>query len=159
VFAFLLIVALIASSGAAPRGALAEEITFPTSELWIETENGRHHFAVEVATTRAQMARGLMFREDLAADAGMLFDYETPRELAMWMKNTLVALDMLFVDQMGVVRRVVAWTVPLSLEPIPSHGPVRAVIELRGGTTERLGIMRGSTVGHEIFGTAGGPAE
>ena len=135
----------------APFDARAEEVTFPTSDLWIETESGRHHFTVEVAVSRAQMKRGLMFRTDLANDAGMMFDYETPREVAMWMKNTLVPLDMLFVDSRGLVQRVVEWTNPQSLDPIPSHGLVRSVIELRGGIAARLGIGRGSRIEHEIF--------
>ena len=137
--------------GLAASESRAEEVTFATSDLWIETESGRHHFTVEVAETHAQMKRGLMFRTDLANDAGMLFDYETPREVAMWMKNTLVPLDMLFVDSRGLVQRVVGWTTPQSLEPIASHGLVRVVIELRGGIAARLGIGRGSRIEHAIF--------
>lgn len=138
---------------AAAPAALAEEVTYPTTELWIESESGRHHFTVELAETNEQMKRGLMFRADLADDAGMMFDYKTPREIVMWMKNTLIPLDMVFVSPDGVVHRVAQWTTPLSLEAIPSHGIVRAVIELKGGMTQRLGITRGSKVVHEIFTT------
>lgn len=130
----------------------AAEVTYPTSDLWIETADERHHFTVEVAQTPEQVRRGLMFRTDLADNAGMLFDYDPPQYVSMWMKNTLIPLDMLFVDENGVIGRIAAWTTPLSLEAIPSGGPARAVIELRGGITEQLGIKAGHKVVHSIFG-------
>lgn len=131
-------------------GAAAED-TYPTSEIWIETPEARHHFTIEIAETPEQVRRGLMFRADLADDAGMLFDYDPPTHVSMWMKNTLIPLDMLFVDENGVIGRIAAWTTPLSTEPIPSGGPVRAVIELKGGITERLGIKAGHKIVHPIF--------
>jgi uncharacterized membrane protein (UPF0127 family) len=130
----------------------AEDVAYPTSELWVESGDQRHHFAIEVAETPAQVTRGLMFRAELADDAGMLFDYDPPQRVSMWMKNTLIPLDMLFVDERGVIGRIAAWTTPLSLKPIPSGGPVRAVIELKGGITQQLGIKVGDTVVHSIFG-------
>ena len=129
----------------------AAEDTNPTSDLWIETADARHHFTVEIAETLEQVRRGLMFRADLAEDAGMLFDYDPPTHVSMWMKNTLIPLDMLFVDENGVIGRIAAWTTPLSTEPIPSGGPVRAVIELKGGITEQLGIKAGHKIVHPIF--------
>jgi len=130
----------------------AADLVYPTSEAWIESADKRHHFIIEIAETEAQVRRGLMFRADLADDAGMLFDYDPPTYVTMWMKNTLIPLDMLFVDERGVIGRIAAWTTPLSLEAIPSGGPVRAVIELKGGITEQLGIKTGDKVVHPIFG-------
>ena len=132
-------------------GPATAEITYPTSELWIETPDARHQFTVEVAETQEQVRRGLMFRAELDEDAGMLFDYDPPTHVSMWMKNTLIPLDMLFVDESGVIGRIATWTTPLSTEAIPSGGPVRAVIELKGGITEQLGIKAGHKVIHPIF--------
>ena len=131
--------------------AIADDITFARTELWIETAEGRHRFDVEVAETDRQMARGLMFRTELADDAGMLFDYRRPQRIAMWMKNTLIPLDMLFIAEDGSIVRIESWTTPLSLAAISSGGPVRAVIELKGGISERLGIRPGDRVAHEAF--------
>jgi uncharacterized membrane protein (UPF0127 family) len=135
---------------AAPS-ASAGEMTYARAELWIETAQARHRFEVELAETPEQMARGLMFRTELADDAGMLFDYERPRLVAMWMKNTLIPLDMLFIDEDGTISRIEAWTTPLSLETIPSGGPARAVLELKGGITERLGIEPDDRIVHPDF--------
>lgn len=131
--------------------AAAEDTALPRSELWIESGGERHHFEVELAETREHMMRGLMFRTDLADDAGMLFDYPRPQPVSMWMKNTLIPLDMVFIDEHGVIIRIARWTVPLSLESIPSGGPARAVLELKGGITGRLGIAAGDRVIHPYF--------
>ncbi len=125
-----------------------------TSELFIETASGRHRFVVELANTPDQRDRGLMFRRSLTADAGMLFDYGRQRRLTMWMKNTLISLDMVFIARGGRIVKIAAGTVPLSSETIPSGGPVRGVLEVNGGTASRLGIEVGDRVIHPIF--AGG---
>ena len=143
-----LLVALLAGPGAAG----AEDIAFDIVELVIETADARHRFTVELADSPRRRERGLMFRTELAADRGMLFDYVTSQPVAMWMKNTLIPLDMLFVDKGGIIRRIESWTTPLSLAPIVSGGPVRAVIELRGGIARQLGIEPGDRVLHAIFG-------
>lgn len=140
---------------AAPAGA--GEMAFAKSELWIESGGARHLFRVELAETPAQHARGLMFRADLAPDAGMLFDYGAPRRVSMWMKNTLVPLDMLFIAADGEIVRIARWTTPLSLEPVPSPGPVAGVLELRGGTADRLGLRAGDRAVHPIFARGGEP--
>ncbi len=134
--------------------AAAEDVTFATSELWIESAGARHHFRIELAETTAQHARGLMFRTDLAADAGMLFAYPSARHVSMWMKNTLVPLDMLFIAEDGAVVRIARWATPLSLEPIPSLAPVLAVLELPGGAADRLGLEAGDRVLHPVFAGA-----
>ena len=128
--------------------------TFPQAELTVVSAGGPHKFTVEVATTPGQMEQGLMFRHSLAADAGMIFDYGVPSMGAMWMKNTLIPLDMLFVDQQGRVINIHERAVPGSLEPIAAAAPARAVIELNGGTAARLGIKPGDRVIFPIFGDA-----
>jgi uncharacterized protein len=127
---------------------------FPTSELTIVSATGPHRFKVELAETPAQMTQGLMFRTSLAPDAGMLFDYKQPITATMWMRNTLIPLDMLFVDARGRIVNIHQRAVPQSLDVIAAAAPVRAVIELNGGTASRLGIEPGDRVVHPIFGNA-----
>lgn len=135
---------------AALAPAVAQE--FPRSRVEVVTASGaRHAFAVEVAATPDLLARGLMFRKSLAADAGMLFDFGHDREISMWMKNTLIPLDMLFVAADGRVLGIAERTVPHSLAAIPSPGPIRAVLEVNGGTAERLGLKPGDRLVHPMF--------
>jgi uncharacterized membrane protein (UPF0127 family) len=134
--------------------AAAQLQSFPKAELTIVTATGPHKFTVELATTPAQMEQGLMFRRSLGADAGMLFDYRQPSMAVMWMKNTLIPLDMLFVDQAGRILNIHERAVPGSLETIASAGAVRAVVELNGGTAARLGIKPGDRVVFPIFSGA-----
>lgn len=123
------------------QAALAME----QGEVVIRTPEGvSHSFAVEIVETPQEMAMGLMFRQSLAADAGMLFLYSTPRETSFWMKNTFLPLDMLFIGEDGVVHHIAERTVPQSTASVPSNGPVRAVLEVNGGTSDRLGIVEGS---------------
>lgn len=132
----------------------AELQKFPISELTIASVTGPHRFKVEVAETPAQMEQGLMFRTSLAPDAGMLFIYLQPIVATMWMKNTLIPLDMLFVDAQGRIVNIHQRAVPQSLDVISAAAPVRAVIELNGGTAARLGIAPGDRVLSPIFGAA-----
>ncbi len=128
--------------------------TFETSPLAIETADGRIDFTVELAISQAQMRQGLMYRRKLARDAGMLFVYGWPRPSSMWMKNTYIPLDMLFIDSDGWIVRIAERTVPQSLAVISSGAPVRGVLELNGGSAARFGIAPGDRVRHEVFGTA-----
>ena len=123
----------------------------PVSSVSIETAAGEHRFTVEVAATVSHRSRGLMYRRSLAPDAGMLFDYRQPQPVAMWMANTLIPLDMLFIGADGRIVNIAERTVPQSRMPIPSAGTVRAVLELNGGTVDRLGIRPGDRVKHAIF--------
>jgi hypothetical protein len=125
-----------------------------TSELAVVTEQGRFSFTVEMAVTETQRGRGLQYRKSLAPDAGMLFDFGAPEPAAMWMMNTPIPLDMIFVAGDGRVVNVEARTQPGSLAVIRSAGAVRAVLEVNAGTAERLGIEAGSRVLHPVFGTA-----
>lgn len=128
----------------------------PQSTLEIVTAKGRHKFKVELAVTPDQQAQGLMYRRELAADAGMLFDYGADQAgVAMWMKNTFIPLDMLFIRASGEILNIAERTVPKSLATVAAAGPVRAVLEVNGGTASRLGIRPGDKVVHAIFGNTG----
>ena len=140
---------------ACPPPASAQLATFAKSELTIDTASGKHRFAVELAHSPQQMAQGLMYRRSLAADGGMLFEFETPQIASFWMKNTLIPLDMLFIAAGGRIADIHERAVPLSLEPITSAVPVLGVLELNGGTAARLGIKPGDRVDHPFFKSGG----
>jgi len=107
---------------------------------------GTHSFKVEVARTENDQARGLMFRESLAPDAGMIFPMDPPRWASFWMKNTVIPLDMIFIRADGTIARIAAETVPYSLDPVDSGEPVAAVLEIAGGRAATLGIAEGDRV-------------
>lgn len=131
-------------------GAMTE---FPTDHLTIVGADGRRHeFTVEVASTAEQLTQGLMFRRHMAPDAGMIFDFHETKPISMWMKNTLIPLDMIFVDQRGVITGIAERAIPQSLEIISSPGPVRAVIEVNGGLAQSTGIKAGDRVQYPLFG-------
>ncbi len=135
-------------------GARAELATFTKSKLVISTAKGEFAFDIELALTPAQMAQGLMYRRTLAADAGMLFDYGDPQPIAMWMKNTFIPLDMIFIAQDGKIVDFHERAVPMSLDTIESKVPAKAVMEVNAGTVARLGIQIGDTVHYASFGNA-----
>ena len=128
----------------------------PVSPLTIEAGEVSHSFTVEVASTPEEIQQGLMFREELGPDAGMLFDFGEVRQASMWMKNTLIPLDMLYVDQTGTVVAIARNAVPGSTRSLGPGVPVRAVVELAGGRSRELGIAPGAKVVHPIFGNTGG---
>jgi uncharacterized protein len=119
--------------------------------MTIATDAASTLFTAEVADTPDLRARGLMFRHVLPADRAMLFDFGEPKPAAMWMKNTYISLDMLFVRDDGSIAAIAEKTEPLSLQTISVQEPVRGVVELAAGTVERLGIQRGDQVVHRIF--------
>ena len=122
------------------------------SELSIITSNGsKHNFLVEVAKTEEEKKIGLMFRKTLAKNAGMLFLYKREALRLMWMKNTFIALEILFIDKNGVIKRVVKRTIPHSLATISSRQSVLAGLELRGGITSSLEIKKGDRIEHPAF--------
>jgi uncharacterized protein len=115
--------------------------------LTITSAQGRtHRFVVEVARTPEEQARGLMERQSLAPDRGMLFPYATPQPVAFWMKNTLIPLDIIFISPGGRILRIEANTVPMSLDLVGSGEAVEAVLELAGGRSAELGIAAGDRV-------------
>ncbi|HEX2020651.1 MAG TPA: DUF192 domain-containing protein [Aurantimonas sp.] len=121
------------------------------SSATLVTESGRHAIEVELATTPETRATGLMNRESMPQGQGMLFDFGESRPVSMWMKNTLIPLDMLFLDEAGAVISIKTNAQPLSLDTIPSGGPVRYVLELNGGAASRYGVARGDRLEHEII--------
>jgi uncharacterized membrane protein (UPF0127 family) len=114
--------------------------------LTIRSTSGAHRFIVEVARTPEQQARGLMNRQSVAPDRGMIFPYDPPQAVGFWMKNTLIPLDMIFIRADGTIGRIEANTVPLSLEQVMAGEPVAAVLELAGGRAAELRIVAGDRV-------------
>ncbi len=117
----------------------------------IVTDDARHEFRVEFAATPAERSRGLMYRRSMPADQGMLFDFGRVDPVSMWMRNTYIALDMLFMTPDGVIVRIAHDTEPLSERTISSGQPVLSVLELNAGTARRLGIEAGDRVEHPLF--------
>jgi hypothetical protein len=115
------------------------------------TASGPHHFSVEVMETDAQRERGLMFRRYLPPDRGMLFDFKTEQPVMMWMKNTYLPLDMVFVSRGGIVTSIAKDAEPLSERIIPSGGPVYAVVELNAGTADKIDLQPGDHVVQALF--------
>jgi uncharacterized membrane protein (UPF0127 family) len=134
-------------------GAAAQTlVTFPRGQAEVVTKAGKHHaFTVELATTHDQLTQGLMFRRTMAADAGMLFDFGEDKPVTMWMRNTLIPLDMLFIANDGRVVGIKERAVPQSSDIIAAPEPVRGVLELNGGTAQRLGLSAGDRVVHPMF--------
>jgi len=126
-------------------------VTFKKSKLSIKSEKGLHKFEIELALSNQQQAQGLMYRRTMAADAGMLFDYRIPQRIRMWMKNTYIPLDMIFIGQDGKIINIAERTIPHSEMVISSKSRARAVLEVNGGTASRLGLKPGDQVLHPIF--------
>ena len=122
------------------------------NKLSVCTKEGNSYtFDVEIANTTNKPAKGLMFRKSLGTEQGMLFLYDEEKPVLMWMKNTLIPLYMLFINEEGLITHIVERTVPLSLDIISSKGDVLAVLELLGGTSARLDIRVGDRVKHATF--------
>lgn len=149
---FLLLCVILLS--AMPILAVAKGITFEKATLSIVSGEQRHVFKVELATTPAQQERGLMFRKSLADDAGMLFVLAQEQPISMWMKNTLIPLDMVFINKQGTITHIHANAKPKSLATISSNGPVYAVLELAGGVSKKKQIKVGDVVEYAAFGSA-----
>jgi uncharacterized membrane protein (UPF0127 family) len=130
---------------------LLPAIAAASETLEIVTRRGVHVFAVELAATEEARSRGLMFRKELPQGRGMLFDFQTEQPVAFWMRNTYIPLDMIFIRGDGRILRIAENTEPLSERLVPSGGPVRAVLEVIGGTARALGIAPGDRVAHSIF--------
>jgi uncharacterized membrane protein (UPF0127 family) len=137
--------------------AEADAKTRVTEKLELVTEKGVVTLDVEIADTPARQALGLMYRTQLPERGGMLFLNAVPREQSMWMRNTYIPLDMVFIRADGTVHRIAAMTEPHSEEIISSNGLVSAVLEIAGGAAQRLGLKPGDKVRHRHFGTAGAP--
>ncbi|MGJ8570949.1 MAG: DUF192 domain-containing protein [Hoeflea sp.] len=136
---------------AMPVMVVAAELPTDPERLVIETGAGPVDFSVELALSPADRASGLMNRNSMATDHGMLFKFDQSRQVLMWMKNTPLPLDMLFIDEAGVVIRIAKETTPFSETVIPSGGPVRYVLELNGGTADKRGISMGDKARHRVI--------
>src|SRR5947209_13211096 len=132
-------------------GAAAGAAAIELQPLEIASKSGVHVFAVEMAVTPQEQEKGLMFRRELPEGQGMLFDFQREQPTSFWMKNTYIALDMIFIRGDGRILRIAENTVPLSEALVSSGGPVRAVLEVNAGTARRLGIAPGDRVAHRIF--------
>ena len=113
--------------------------------------NGRHVFTIELAKDDAQRSKGLMFRQSMAPDHGMLFDFGSDYPVTMWMKNTYISLDMLFIKADGTIHRIAERTEPMSERTVSAGAAVRAVLEINGGMAEKLGIKAGDRIFHPMF--------
>jgi len=144
---WLIAVVLLLASG----GLVASLAQARVEPLVIASPEMRHEFEVEVVRNDEDRANGLMFRRSMPQNRGMLFDFARDGEISMWMQNTYISLDMVFIRKDGVIARIAENAEPLSTRTIPSGEPVRAVLELNGGTARRLGLKAGHRVEHPVF--------
>ena len=147
----LAIVAALAAPVRAQIAPLEDLDAFPQGKLEINVGKKPISFDIWVADTPQRMSQGLMFVRSLAPQRGMLFVHDGPRELSMWMKNTYIPLDMVFIDARGRIQQIVAQTTPHSLDTIRSDAPALAVLEIGGGEAQRLGLKPGQHVNHPAF--------
>ncbi|WP_407146388.1 DUF192 domain-containing protein [Bradyrhizobium sp. ORS 86] len=143
-----LVAALVMLFGAL-AGPRAQAATFEPLE--IVTKSGVHVFSVELATTEQEKETGLMYRKELADGKGMLFDFSPEQEVSMWMKNTYISLDMIFIRADGRILRIAENTEPMSTKIIPSRGLAKGVLEVIAGTAQKYGIQPGDRVAHPLF--------
>ena len=148
-FAFSLCIFQLVQSVAQPKSD--PNAVFPVEELEIVTSNGSFKFSVEIADDADERSRGLMFREAMLPTHGMLFDFGQTSPVAMWMKNTPLSLDMVFIKQDGVVARVANKTTPFSQAIVSSGEPVSHVLELNAGMANQIGLEAGDRVIHNFF--------
>ena len=136
-------VAVAIATVALPLAACSDE-----GKLVLHSSTGDYSFNVEVVDTNESRAQGLMYRTELADDAGMLFDFKQERPVSFWMRNTFIPLDMIFVGADGVVRNIHVNAIPHDVTGIPSEGPVQFVLEIPGGRSVEIGLKPGDTMDH-----------
>lgn len=141
----------LTGAGAEAGDSVSTIAGLPRSELQVVTASGTHRFQVWIAADDQSRERGLMFVRKLPPDEGMLFLFERPQFAAFWMKNTYLSLDLIFIRADGVVVNVAENARPLTLDPIPSAAPVKAVLELIAGTAAKIGLAAGDRVVHPVF--------
>ena len=141
-------VAMVIAAVALPLAACSDE-----GKLVLHSSTGDYSFNVEVVDTGETRAQGLMYRTELAEDAGMLFDFKQEREVSFWMRNTFIPLDMIFVGADGVVKNIHVNAVPHDVTSIPSGAPVQFVLEIPGGRSVEIGLKPGDTMEHPRVGT------
>lgn len=146
-------VAILALASCMTQAAPETLDRFPKSALVIESGPKRHSFDIWIADTDSRRQQGLMFVRDLPNATGMLFSFEPPQVISMWMKNTFIPLDMLFIDARGRILRIAERVRPHSLDIVSSGERASAVLEIAGGESARLGLAAGDRVRHDIFNT------
>jgi uncharacterized protein len=144
---WIVVAVLVALGAVAGSGARAASV----QPLEIVTRNGVQVFSVEMATTEQEKETGLMYRKELADGKGMLFDFSPEQQVSMWMKNTYISLDMIFIRADGRILRIAENTEPLSTRIIASGGLAKGVLEVIAGTAKKYGIEPGDRVGHLLF--------
>lgn len=151
--ALLLAAALTASGLSACKGpeAKAETLISPLEPLTVTTASGVHKFQVEITDDETERQNGLMWRESLSPDRGMLFDFKAEAPRAFWMKNTLIPLDIIYIAADGTIVSIAPMAMPKSEESLPSHGAALGVLEIAGGRAGELGVKPGDKVSHRIF--------
>lgn len=151
--AHLLALTLLLAFAVFPAGAQdGPQPKLKVESLEILTKTGIRVFQVEMAESQEQQRIGLMFRKEVPDGEGMLFDFRVSRPVAMWMQNTIVSLDMIFIRADGTIANIAKATTPFSLATVESYGPVKAVLEVVAGSADRYGIAPGDKVSHRIFG-------
>jgi len=139
-----------AFAGILLAGSAVAEVCRPDT-VTLRGDWGQARFSVEIADDTEERAQGLMHRRSLPLSAGMLFIYETPQPLSFWMRNTLIPLDLLFIDAQGVVQTIHHSAKPLDETPIPGGDDLLSVLEINGGLARRMGITEGSEIRHPAF--------
>lgn len=122
-----------------------------SEEIWLNSSQGRFRFTAEIADDNAKRATGLMFREKMAPTHGMLFDFGGARRIQMWMRNTPLSLDMIFLNEQGIIQKIARRTTPFSDDIIDSDGPITHVLEINGGVSSLLGLRIGDRIEHRLF--------
>jgi uncharacterized membrane protein (UPF0127 family) len=150
----LLIATMVAMMGAL---SAQTEIKMRRDTLILHTAGGDHRIDIEVAESDREQQHGLMFRQSIGDNEGMLFPYPTPREITMWMRNTFIPLDMIFIRGDGIIHRIATDTEPFSETIIPSQGEATAVLEMKAGSARRLGLKAGDRVEYKHFKPAAKP--
>ena len=132
-----------------------DDVNFgPPQPLVIVTQDTEHNFMVEEAKTIDQQARGMMFRDSMGDNEGMIFEFAEPKVATIWMKNTAISLDIIFVKEDGKILKIEHMAQPYTLRSASSEAVVAAVVELKGGISKDLGIEPGDTVKHTFFGNS-----
>ena len=150
----LTLLSLIVAAPALAQTAKDDVVDFGTPvPLTVVSADATHEFTIERAISLDQQARGMMFRETMDPNSGMLFEFDEPKIATIWMKNTPLPLDILFVRSNGKILKIEHMAQPYKLRSASSEAIVAAVLELQGGRSKELGIMPGDLVQHEFFGT------
>lgn len=142
---------MVCSVFAQAQPAADPNAVFPVETLVVKTKGGEFNFTVEIADDNAERQQGLMFRQSMLPTHGMLFEFDSKQMIYMWMENTILPLDMIFIREDGSVARIEEKTTPFSRRIIASGEPVAHVLELNAGMAKQIGLMPGDTVLHSFF--------